>query len=74
MMLFMAKKGHKLIPPSRLYFQKSRFSKKVIAGVSWHGKTGIYFVNEVDGSPKVNTEVYLQLLQEGLLDDCGRLV
>ena len=46
----------------------------IIAEASWYGKTGIYFVNEVDSSPKVNTEVYLQLLQEGLLVDCGRLV
>lgn len=70
------KKGKKKsITPNRLYFQKSRFSTKVmvIGGVSWHGETNLYFVYEVDGSPKVNAEVYLNILQDGLLNDCQSL-
>ena len=45
----------------------------VLGGVSWHGKTNLYFVNDVNGNPKVNSEVYVNLLQDGLLNDCHRL-
>ena len=43
------------IYPSRLYYESSRFSRKVInsAGISWEGKTNIHFIDlcraKVDG-------------------------
>lgn len=58
------------IPPQRLYRECSRFSKKimVIAGVSWKGKTDIFFIDST-----VNTEKYIQILQNQLLPQCRRL-
>ena len=58
------------IPLSRLYHEQNRFSKKVMvsAGVSWNGKTGIYFLDTQ--TVKVTAERYVDLLQEHLLPDC----
>ena len=61
------------IPPSRLYHESSRFSKKVMvsAGVSWNGKTQIHFIDTK--TTKVNSESYMELLEGGLLPDCRDL-
>jgi len=66
-------KKKKEIPPSRLYHETSRFTKKVMvsAGVSWNGKTNIHFIDT--NKVKVNSESYMQLLGDGLLPDCRRL-
>jgi len=63
----------KEIDPSRLYHETSRFSKKVMvsAGISWEGKTQIHFINTK--TAKVNSESYINLLNNGLLPDCRRL-
>jgi len=61
------------IPSSRLYHECSRFSKKIMvsAGVSWNGKTDIYFIDTK--TTKVNSINYMKLLEDGLLPDCRRL-
>lgn len=61
------------IPPSRLYHESSRFSKKLMvsAGVSWEGKTNIHFIDTE--KTKVNSDVYIELLNNQLLPDCRRL-
>ena len=61
------------IPQARLYHETSRFTKKVMvsAGVSWNGRTNIHFIDT--NKVKVNSESYIQLLEEGLLPDCRRL-
>ena len=59
------------IAPNRLYREKSRFTKKVSAGVYWKGKTRIHFI-DTEGT-KVNSESYKNLLEIGLLPDCRRL-
>lgn len=61
------------IPVARLYHESSRFSKKIMvsAGVSWSGKTDIYFIDTK--TTKVDSERYIKLLDEGLLPDCRKL-
>ena len=50
------------IPPSRLYHEQNRFTKKVMvsAGVSWNGKTQIHFLDT--STVKVNADRYIDLL------------
>ena len=43
----------------------------VSAGVSWEGKTNIHFIDT--DRAKVNSENYIQLLDDNLLPDCRRL-
>ena len=61
------------IAPNRLYHETSRFTKKVMvsAGVSWKGKTRIHFIDTE--RTKVNSEMYKNLLEIGLLPDCRQL-
>ena len=61
------------IPPTRLYHETSRFTKKVMvsAGVSWNGKTNIHFIDT--NKVKVNSQTYMELLEDGLLPDCRHL-
>lgn len=61
------------VPPTRLYHEKSRFSKKVMvsAGVSYSGKTKIFFLETENA--KVNSAAYIRLLQENLLPACRKL-
>ena len=43
----------------------------VSAGVSWNGKTDIYFTDTK--TTKANSECYMKLLNEGLILDCRRI-
>ena len=63
----------KELPANRLYHESCRFTKKVMvsSGVSWNGKTDIYFMDTKN--TKVNSECYMKLLDEGLLPDCRRM-
>ena len=67
--------GHKKkeIPVGRLYHETSQFSKKVMAsaGVSRRGKTRIRFIDT--SKTKVNSECYIKLLDENLLQDSRTL-
>jgi hypothetical protein len=59
---------------ARLYCEEtSRFTKKVMASarISWNGKTDIHFIDT--NKVKVNSESYMQLLDDGLQPDCRRL-
>ena len=60
------------IAPSRLYHEQNSFSQKIMvsAGVSFNGKTRIYFL---DMSTKVDSEAYVKLLNDCLLPDCSEL-
>jgi transposase len=63
----------KQVASNRLYHESSRFTRKLMvsAGVSWSGKTSIHFI---DTEPvKVNSQRYIELLNDGLLPDCRRL-
>jgi len=61
------------ISADRLYRETSRFSKKLMvsAGISWLGKTRIHFIDTA--KTKVNSESYINLLDNGLLPDCRRM-
>ena len=61
------------LPSNRLHHEFCRFTKKVMVstGVSWCGKTDIYFMDTK--TAKVNSECYMKLLDEGLLPDCRRM-
>lgn len=66
--------SRKSIAASRLYYEKSRFSKKVMvsAGISWNGKTNIHII-EPGPNAKVDSNAYCHLLAERLLPDCRQL-
>ena len=61
------------IPPSRLYHEQNRFTKKVMvsAGVSWNGKTQIHFLDT--SRVKVNADRYIELLRDRLLPDINNI-
>ena len=61
------------VSPERLLHQKSRFSKKVMvsAGVSWNGKTDIFFLDT--DVCKVDSTRYIRLLDDELLPGCRHL-
>ena len=63
----------KEIPVGWLYHETSQFSKKVMvsAGVSMRGKTKIHFIDT--SKTKVNSEYYIKLLDDNLLQDCHTL-
>jgi len=67
-------KGRKsYICPNRLYHHRNRFSKKLMvsAGVSWNGKTEIFFIDPQ--KTKVNQKTYIDFLKTSLLPECRRL-
>ena len=61
------------ICPNRLYHHRNRFSKKLMvsAGVSWNGKTEIFFIDPQ--KTKVNQKTYIDFLKTSLLPECRRL-
>ena len=61
------------ISPGRLYHEKSRFSRKVMvsAGVSWRGKTDIFFLETQ--TAKVDSVAYINLLKDQMLPACEEL-
>jgi len=64
-------KGRKSdICPNRLYHHRNWFSKKVMvsAGVSWNGKTEIFFIDPQ--KTKVNQKTNIDFLKTSLLPEC----
>ena len=63
----------KEFPANHLYHESCHFTKKIMvsAGVSWSGKTYIYFIDTK--TTKVNSECCMKLLDEGLLPDCRKM-
>ena len=61
------------ICPNRLYHHRNRFSKKLMdsAGVSWNGKTDIFFIDPQ--KTKVNQKTYIDFLKTSLLPECRSL-
>jgi len=55
------------------YHHRNRFSKKLMvsAGVSWNGKTVIFFIDPQE--TKVNKKTYTDFLKTSLLPECRRL-
>jgi len=67
-------KGRKSdVCPNRLYHHRNRFSKKLMvsAGMSWNGKTEIFFIDPQ--KTKVNQKTYIDFLKTSLLPECRRL-
>ena len=67
-------KGRKSdISTNRLYHHRNRFSKKLMvsAGVSWNGKTEIFFIDPK--KTKVNQKTYIDFVKTSLLPECRRL-
>ena len=62
------------IHPSHLYYESSRFSRKVmvLAGVSWEGKTNIYFIDTCRA--KVIDKSYIQLLDDNFSRIAGDFI
>jgi len=53
------------------YHHRNRFSKKLVVGVSWNGKTEIFFIDPQ--KTKVNQKTYADFLKTSLLPECRRL-
>ena len=70
---FYAKGRKSDVCPNRLYHHRNRFSKKLMVsvGVSWNGKTDIFFIDPQKA--KVNRKTYVDFLKTSLLPECRRL-